>query len=54
MTNIISLSEARAAYRRNGDPIPENLRDPHAPMRGILTGIGGGAILWILAWSVLA
>jgi hypothetical protein len=53
MTNVVSFTEARAAYRRVRKPIPASLSDARAPMRGILLGLGLSALMWIMAWRVV-
>jgi hypothetical protein len=50
MTNVVSFASARATYRRVSEPVPEHLGDPYIPMRGILIGVGIGAVLWIVLW----
>jgi hypothetical protein len=53
MANVVSLTEARTAYRRVDKPIRETLGDRYAPMRGILIGTGTGAAMWIAFWMVV-
>jgi hypothetical protein len=53
MANVVSLTEARTAYRRVDKPIRENLGDRHAPMRGILIAVGIGAVMWTAFWTAV-
>ncbi|MFC0411004.1 hypothetical protein [Roseomonas elaeocarpi] len=40
---LLDWLDARAAYRANGDEIPDNLR----PSKGIALGLAAGAVIWV-------